>query len=218
MDEKGKVDQHLKELMRSIFEAKQAYTIWKVIAYSRSTSVVSEELAHKYVEIQKTAPAFFIITERACLVTFVLFILQPFDRDGRAYSLLKIDREKTNAFEIKHADVFQSLKIVRDKLFAHKDEVKSETDFKAELPPIEKLDAFLDELYGFYNSITHEIQNAATIFDASTDDLLDEIEGLFINIARGDEMRRAEIDKRWRWLENDKKMSTVFKAKKHRLS
>ncbi|MFZ2706590.1 MAG: hypothetical protein WAY88_00460 [Minisyncoccia bacterium] len=212
-----KVNEHLKEIGHSIFEAKSAYTIWKAISYSRSTAIVSEELVEKYVAAQNTAPAFFTMTERLGLVTFVISVLQPFDRDMRTHSFFKVDEAETKIFLKQNEEVLKALRLSRDKVFAHRD-ISGNTDYiKITIPGIDKLDTFFNNLFLFYNKLTSKHSASLAIFDTSTNDLLNEIERLFMNITRGEMVRKAEIDIKWGWDESSQKISHVFKAEQKSL-
>lgn len=203
---------HLKEIGNCIFEAKSAYIVWKTIAYSRSSGVVPEALAKKYVAAQNVAPGFFVLTERATLATFVIFVLQSFDNDVRTHSFFKINTEKTKKFILENKEVFDALKLSRNKVFAHR-EIKKNTDYiKIIIPPVKKLDIFFDNLYSYYNELTSEHLDSSTIFDSSTNDLLREIELLFMNITRGEIIRTSEIDMEWMWEKDPNKISDVFET------
>lgn len=69
----------IKYFRSNIFEAYTAYTAWKTIAYSKSRAIVSSEMAERYVEIQNYHKEFFVTSERAFLVQFVLMVLHPLD-------------------------------------------------------------------------------------------------------------------------------------------
>lgn len=213
-----KINEHLKEIGASIFEAKSAYTIWKTIAYSRSVGIVSETLAKKYVEAQNTAPAFFVMTERTSLATFVIFVLQSFDRDKQAHSFFKVDVTATEEFIKENQEVFDALKLSRDKVFAHRD-IKKNTDYiKITIPSIDKLDAFFENLFVFYNKLTGKHLDSSTLFDMSTNDLLRQMEYMFMNLTRGEMVRKAEINMEWMWEKDNMKISDVFEAKQEKLS
>ena len=213
-----KINEHLKEIGDSIFEAKSAYTIWKTIAYSRSIGIVSENLAHKYVDAQNTAPAFFVMIERASLATFVIFVLQSFDKDKKAHSFFKVNTMATEEFIKENQEIFDALKLSRDKIFAHRDMKKNTEYIKITIPSIDKLDIFFENFYSFYNKLTSKHQNSSTIFEMSTNDLLREMELMFMNLTRGEVVRKAEIEMEWMWEKDDKKISDVFRAKNNKLS
>jgi hypothetical protein len=204
------VSDNLKEISGSIFESKSAYVMWKTIAYSRSTGVVSEQLAKKYVAAQCTASGFFAMTEKTSLVTFVIFVLHCFDKDEKAHSFYKVDKSETERFVSENSEVLESLKLVRDKAFAHKDIRKNTDSFKILVPSIEKLDIFFENLFSFYNSLTSKHLNSSTMFDMSTNDLLNEMEYLFMNITRGEVLRKLEIDMEWMWEKDDRRISNIF--------
>ena len=82
----------------NIFEASSAYNGWKMLFLSRSKGVVSNEMAERYVEIQKYHPQFFSLTERAFLIDFVLLILHSFDKRDDSFSLYKVNKKETDDF------------------------------------------------------------------------------------------------------------------------
>ncbi len=210
---KEKINEHLKEIMESIFQAKSAYTIWKTIFYSRSSSVVSEQLAKKYTDAQNTAPNFFTMTERTSLATFVIFVLQSFDNDRHAHSFFKVDETITKEFIKDNQEVFDALKLSRDKVFAHND-IKKNTDYiKITIPSIDQMDVFFKNLFIFYNKLTKKYLNSTTVFDDSTNDLLRDMENLFMNLTRGEMIRKSEIDMEWMWERDNNKISDLFEVK-----
>lgn len=191
----------------NLFEAYGAYNAWKVIAYSKYSGVVSQEQAEHYVKIQKYHPQFFLMAERSFLVNFVLFALHPFDRDDRSYSLYAYDRDKTEAFVAANKEVIDALFQARNKVFAHRDagiDPKSIT-----IPSLEKLDPFFTYLHEFYNELTREFDQSRTMFD-NAEALKREIELLFMNLERGETVRLKEIDIKWLWEENNKKISDII--------
>lgn len=82
----------------NIFESLAAYTGWKIIKSSKSNGIVSQEMAERYVSIQKDYPMFFNLAEQAFLMQFVMLSLRSFDYDPRSHSLYKVDEQKTKTF------------------------------------------------------------------------------------------------------------------------
>jgi hypothetical protein len=215
MANEQEIKDNLKALEDSIFEAKSAYTLWKVIAYSRSSGVVPLELAEKYVKSQQTAPAFFIMAERTALISFVILILHPIDQDSRSFSLFNVNKEKTNEFIKQNEKTVENLRLVRNKVFAHKDSVDA---LKILVPSIEIMDNFFENMISFYNNLTSEHNQSITDFNASCDNLIHEMEYMFMNLTRGEKIRLEEIDLEWMWEKNPKKISDIFDSKNNKKS
>jgi hypothetical protein len=194
----------------NIFEAYSHYNVWKMIAYSKSKGVVSEEMANKYVEIQKYHNSYFSIAERASLLSFVILVLHPFDGDNRANSLYKVDDKGTKKFIKDNKETIGELFLVRNKVLAHRDiEVNSVNKDKYKIPSVDRLDIFFENLITFYNQICREVDNSSTIFDDALD-LKNDVEGLFMSLYRGEKMRVTEIDVDYFWNENNKKISDII--------
>lgn len=194
---------------QNIFEAYSHYTVWKVIAFSKNITLVGEEMAEKYVEVQTYHNAFFAISERASLMAFVMLVLHPFDTDHRSFSLYQVDNEKTRIFVEKNENVIKALRLVRNKVFAHSDKPEKSGSTNTQdypLPSIEKLDQFFVDLTDFYNDLCREVDQSFTIFD-NAKDLKHDIDSLFMNIYRGEKARKTEIDIEYNWSKNKKKIS-----------
>jgi hypothetical protein len=197
----------IKYFQTNIFEALSAYNAWKMIYFSKSKGVVPEDMAEKYVEIQKYHPVFFILIEKAFLINFVIILLHAFDKNNDSFSLFKINSRKTEKFILDNIQTITSLKKLRDKLFAHKDKNIDMSSLK--VPSIESLDIFFENLITFYNKIHNKITKSVTIF-TKTEDVKKDIEELFKNIYRGEQIRKNEINIKWSWEENDKKISNMI--------
>ena len=194
----------IKYFRGNIYESYGAYNAWKMICHSKSLGIVGEEMANKYVEIQKVYPEFFGLTERAHLVTFIVLVLHPFDRRKDSCSLFKLDRKSTKAFIETHTVILESLKNVRDKLFAHKSiGVKTES---LTIPSVDDLDDFYEKLVEFYNFLSKSIEDSTTLF-GNAEGVKNEIENLFKNIERGECVRKKEVDLKWYWDENTNRAS-----------
>lgn len=205
-----KNDEHKKiaDYFRSnIFEAFSAYNAWKMIAFSKSNGVVSNQMAERYVEIQKYHANFFIIAERAFLINFVIFILHSFDKRNDSYSLYKIDQTATDRFINNNKKVLDELKNLRNKLFAHRDNDASSNQYK--IPSINDLDNFFENLITFYNQLTSAIDDSTTQFTNATE-IKRDIELLLQNIYRGETVRKLEINIEWMWEKDDKKASNII--------
>jgi len=190
----------------NIFEAISTYNGWKMIAYSKSKGVVSSEMAERYVEIQKYHPEFFITTERAFLVNFVILSLHSFDPQDDSYSLYQVDKKETEIF-VQNNKVINDLRFLRNKLFAHKDINISTSQYK--IPPIIDLDQFFKNLVEFYNKLSHQVDRSSTIF-SNAEEIKRHIELLFMNLHRGEAVRKREIDIKWLWEGKNKKASDIL--------
>lgn len=194
----------------NIFEAYAHYNAWKVIAYSKSTGVVSKEMAERYVEIQKYHGQFFGLSERAFLISFIILLLHPFDNDTRAFSLHKVDIEKTKNFIAENKLVLNELKLVRNKVFAHSEiDPESGTFKRYSVPSVERLDDFFKKLVEFYNKLCKEVDDSITMFD-NAELVKREVEQLFMNLYRGENVRKKEIDIEWLWKKDNKKISDII--------
>ncbi len=203
-----KSDKEIIDYFRTnIFEAFSAYNAWKMISYSRSKSVVSAEMADKYTLIQNYYPSFFGTAERSFLVNFVLSVLHSFDKRDDSFSLFKVDKTKTEKFIIENQGVFDELKKLRNKLFAHRDEDASHNQYK--IPSVVSLDIFFDKLIILYNELTSVTDSSSTVF-SNAEDIKRQMELLFMNLYRGENVRLKEIDIEWMWEKDNKKASDVL--------
>lgn len=191
----------------NIFEAISAYNGWKMIAYSKSKGVVSNEMAERYVEIQKYHSEFFVTTERAFLINFVILSLHSFDPRNDSYSLYQLDKKEAESFVRNNSKVITALRTLRNKLFAHRDIDAITSQYK--IPPIIDLDQFFKNLVEFYNKLSNQVDKSSTIF-SNAEEIKKHIELLFMNLYRGEAARKREIDVKWLWEENDKKASDVL--------
>jgi hypothetical protein len=206
MDKKNITD----HFRNNIFEAYSHYNVWKMIAYSKASGVVGEKMAQRYVEVQKYHNSFFALTQRSSLIAFVMLVLHPFDKDPRALSLYEVSKEKTEQFISENKSVLDELYRARDKVFAHSD--KSGEDGGIQnylLPSIDRLDAFFKNLIVFYNQMCNSTDGSFTIFD-NAEDMKNDVEALFMNIYRGEQVRIGEIKLEWDWRKSDKKISDVI--------
>lgn len=191
----------------NIFEAFSAYNGWKMLFLSKSKGVVSNETAERYVEIQKYHPQFFSLTERAFLIDFVLLILHSFDKRNDSFSLYKINEKETDDFVKNNKMIISKLKALRNKIFAHKDIYTDARDYQ--IPSAIDLDNFFDNLIIFYNKLTSCVDDSSTIF-SNAKEIKQQIELLFMNLYRGEAMRKKEIDIEWKWQKNNKKASDII--------
>lgn len=195
---------------RNIFEAYSHYNAWKVIAYSKSKGVVSEKMAERYVQVQNYHSAFFSLSERAFLISFIMLVLHSFDKDDRSFSLWKIDSEKTELFSLQNESILTELSLVRNKLFAHSDiDPQSGTLVSYDVPSVERLDVFFKNLLDFYNTLSREVDQSLTLFDGA-EEIKRTVELLFMNLYRGENVRLKEIDIEWTWEKDDKKISDII--------
>jgi len=191
----------------NIFEAFSAYNGWKMLFLSRSKGVVSNEMAERYVEIQKYHPQFFSLTERAFLIDFVLLILHSFDKRDDSFSLYKVNKKETDDFVKNNKIIISKLKALRNKIFAHKDIYTDASNYQ--IPSAIDLDNFFDNLIIFYNKLTSCVDDSSTIF-SNAKEIKQQIELLFMNLYRGEAMRKKEIDIEWKWQKNNKKASDII--------
>ena len=189
----------------NIFEAYAHYNAWKVIFGSKSKGIVSEELANKYLEIQKYHNGFFILAEKAFLISFTLLSLHSFDDQQDSLSLYKLDRNKTLDFLKNNKATVTKLRILRNKLFAHKDVFLA----NGEIPSINDLDTFFKNLILLYNEFTKDIEGSKTDFGRA-EEIKNDTEALFMNLYRGENVKRKEIEIEWDWNQNNKKISDIL--------
>lgn len=190
----------------NIFEALSMYSAWKMLCFSKSKVEFSGELLKKYLDTQNYHHTFFQIAERSFLVGFVLLVLHPFDKREDSLSLYKVNRTKTEKFMEQNKDIIEKLKKVRNKVFAHKDG----KSVLYKLPPVTDLNIFFENLIRFYNEITHEVDDSVTYFSNADEEVKRDIELMFMNIHRGEAMRKLGIDIEWMWEKDNKKASDVL--------
>lgn len=194
----------IKYFLGNIFEAKSHYTEWKMILHARSIGVVTKEMAERYTAIQKQAGSFFTLTERACLISFVVLICHIFDKRSDSMSLEKVDKKTYQDFYNKNKTVIDHLKKARDNIFAHRN---IQIDPKEIIiPSVDDLDNFFSNLEKLYNSLSSKIDNSSAWFD-NVENLKREIELVYMNLDRGEMMRRKEIDIEWMWEKDPNKIS-----------
>lgn len=190
----------------NIFESLAAYTGWKTIKGSQSIGIVSQEMAERYVGIQKDYPAFFKLTEQAFLVQFVMLSLHSFDSDSRSHSLFKVDEQKTKDFIQQNQSVLDRLFDLRNKLFAHKDGSLETSRYT--IPSINDLDEFFKNLMDFYNELTAREMDSSTIF-SNSEEIKHDLEYLFMNLYRGASTQGGETAPMFVWENSNEKVSDV---------
>lgn len=153
---------------------------------------------------------FFTLSERAFLITFVMLLLHPFDKDVRSFSLLKVDKVKTERFTEENKEILEELNLVRNKIFAHSD-INPETGTLKlyTVPSVERLDKFFKDLIVFYNNLCKGVDDSYTVFD-NAESVKQDVEALFMNLYRGESVRRKNIDIEWRWEKDDRKISDLI--------
>lgn len=197
--------QKIIEYFRSnIFQAKSSYIQWKMIFGARSTGIVGNKMANRYLEIQKNYPNFFVLTEASCQMTFVTLICHVFDKREDSMSFEKLGKEDFDNFVETNNDVIKKLKKFRHKLIAHRDLTIDPKDIL--IPSIQDIDAFFINLEELYNHFSSKIDNSNTLF-INADDLKNEIEILYMSIERGEQIRKKEIDIKYLWEDNPDKIS-----------
>lgn len=190
----------------NIFESLAAYTGWKIIKSSKSNGIVFQEMAERYVSIQKDYPNFFNLAEQAFLMQFVMLSLHSFDSDTRSHSLYKVDEQKTKIFIQQNKKVLDTLFDLRNKLFAHKNATLGTSRFT--IPSINDLDQFFKNLMAFYNELTAVIDDSSTIF-SNAEEIKHDMEYLFMNLYRGEHTRKLTDDMKWSWEESKEKVSDI---------
>lgn len=187
----------------NLFESLATYTGWKIIKSSKSNGIVSQEMAERYIGIQKDYPNLFSFTEQAFLMQFVMLSLHSFDSDTRSHSLYKVDERKTKTFIQQNKKVLDMLFDLRNKLFAHKD-----ATLGTSIPSINDLDQFFKNLMAFYNELTAVIDDSSTMF-SNAEEIKHDMEYLFMNLYRGEHSRKFENDMEWSWEKSSGKVSDV---------
>ena len=175
-----------------------------MIYHARSNGIVSKEMAERYVAIQKQAGSFFTLTERAFLISFVMLIGHVFDKRSDSMSLDKVDKTLYNKFFDENKKVIEALRKARNNIFAHRN---------IQIDPKEIIIASVDDLNNFfsnleklYNELSSKIDNSSAWFD-NVEDLKREIEFVYMNLDRGEIVRRKEIDIEWMWEKDPNKIS-----------
>lgn len=191
----------------NIFEAYGAYLAWKMIFGSKSTGLLSKEMVERYVEIQNYHSEFFVSTERAFLINFVLLSLHPFDSDNRAFSLRKVDAQKTEVFIQNNESILNMLYALRNKIFAHRDANVDLSEYK--IPSINDLDQYFKNLIQLYNELMVVTDGSSTIF-SNAEEIKTDIEYLFMNLYRGECTRKQNIDIQYSWEESRNKASDIL--------
>lgn len=194
----------IKYFLGNIFEAKSHYVGWKMIYHARSNGIVSKEMAERYVAIQKQAGSFFTLTERAFLISFVMLIGHVFDKRSDSMSLDKVDKTLYNKFFDENKKVIEALRKARNNIFAHRN---IQIDPKEIIiPSVDDLNNFFSNLEKLYNELSSKIDNSSAWFD-NVEDLKREIEFVYMNLDRGEIVRRKEIDIEWMWEKDPNKIS-----------
>ncbi|MGI6348278.1 MAG: hypothetical protein ACOXZ1_03760 [Patescibacteria group bacterium] len=134
-------------------------------------------------------------------------VLHPFDKRDDSFSLYKVDKEGTANFVEENKEVINKLKDLRHKIFAHKDIHTNSSDYQ--IPSVIDLDDFFDKLIIFYNKLTSSVNDSSTIF-SNAKEIKHQIELLFINLYRGEAMRKKEIDIKYLWEENNETASDII--------
>lgn len=194
----------IKYFLGNIFEAKSHYTGWKMICHARSIGIVSKEMAERYVAIQKQAGSFFTLADRAFLISFIMLICHVFDKRSDSMSLEKVDKALYNKFFTENKKVIDALKKARDNIFAHRNIQIDPKEIV--IPSVDDLDNFFSNLEKLYNSLSSKIDNSSAWFD-NVENLKREIELVYMNLDRGEMMRRKEIDIEWMWEKDPNKIS-----------
>jgi len=203
---KNPTNKEITDYFRSnIFESFSAYNAWKMLFLCKSEKEFSKKMAERYVEILKYHKDFFITVERFCLAHFVVACLHSFDKDNNSYSLYKVDQKNTEVFVKNNKKVINDLRSLRNKVFAHKDI----REIKLRIPSVKSLDKFFKNLMDFYNQLTNRLHSSRTMFD-NAESVKRDIELLFMNLYRGEAVRKRENDIEWSWEKDNKKASDIL--------
>lgn len=194
----------VKYFLGNIFEAKSHYTAWKMICHARSIGIVSKEMAERYTAIQKQAGSFFILAERAYLISFVMMVCHVFDKRSDSMSLEKVDDDLYRLFFRKNKKVIEVLKKARNNIFAHRNIQIDPREIV--IPSVDDLDNFFSNLEKLYNDLSSKIDNSSAWFD-NVQNLKREIERVYMNLDRGEMQRKKEIDIEWMWEKDPNKIS-----------
>lgn len=197
----------VKYFLGSILEAKIAYNAWKMIVYSRLTSYVGEEMANKYVEIQEYHGTFFTLVERSLFFHWVLVVLHCFDPRQDTFSLDKVNKKLADEFKRnqENKEVLTRLKNIRDSLLAH----RAKRIKGREIGSVESLEKFFKNIEDLYDKIRSGFDKTSVSFHSSND-IKHEVENLFMNIYKGEQVRRNEIDIDLLWGSDPKRISNVL--------
>lgn len=71
------------------------------------------------------------------------------------------------------------------------------------------MDKFFEDLINLYNKLTSAVDGSATTFQNAVE-IKRDIELLFMNLYRGEMMRKKEIDIEWTWEKDSKKASDLL--------
>ncbi|HET8581342.1 MAG TPA: hypothetical protein VFL98_02660 [Candidatus Paceibacterota bacterium] len=188
----------------NLFETLQAYTAWKMLWDAKKIGIVPEQMTHKYVSILNIHHNAFAIFEHASAFMWVTMLLHAFDSDHRAMSLLKIDADAMAALKEEYSSELEKLKTQRDQFFSHRDIDAT----LPQLPSIERTDELMRDLQGLYNKITKAHDSSSTIFNQ--DDMKHDIENMYWNIERGENIRQKEIEVKWKYRESGSLISDII--------
>lgn len=94
---------------------------------------------------------------------------------------------------------------LRNKLFAHKDANLGQFL----VPPINELDQFFKNLISLYNELTATFDDFSTIF-INAEEVKHDLEYLFMNLYRGENVQKQEINIDWLWEKDSGKISDVI--------
>lgn len=199
----------IKYFRLNIIDAKLAYTLFKSLYLSRAESVVGKVLAEKYLWTQKQCGGFFIFIEHCAVVSFIIKILHGFDKDfkDRALTLKDIDKQSYVDFinQSSNKEIIEKIRKIRNKIIAHHDKTN---EINQDLPSFKKIDAFFKRLEEFYDNLAKRINNSSTIREQDQD-LKNDLEKVLQNLFIGEKIRLLNIELKWDWQENNKKISNT---------
>lgn len=112
--------------------------------------------------------------------------------------------EVKNKFFNENKKVIDALKKARDNIFAHRNIQIDPKEIV--IPSVDDLDNFFSNLEKLYNELSSKIDNSSAWFD-NVENLKREIELVYMNLDRGEMMRRKEIDIEWMWEKDPNKIS-----------
>ena len=205
MEKKDYQKMAIEHFRLSIIDAKLAYTLFKSLYLSRSEKEVGKELFEKYFWVQKQHSDFFTIVEHCAVNTFVVKILHGFDNDERSLTLKDICQDAYGDFVNveNNKEVLDGIRKLRNKNFAHFDKKQ---EHKKTLPSFEKIDMFFKNLEKFYNMLSSKFEKSTTLF-GQDEDLKFSMENVLQNLYVGEKIRLLNIEMKWEWNENPKKIS-----------
>lgn len=190
-----------------IWEAKCAYNAWKMIVYAQSSEIVGPR-AHEYVAIQNYHPHFFQIVRSALLTRFTILLMHVFEKRKDSLSLIKIIApDEVAPFMEIHQETIDKIEKFRHERLAHRKKDSLEDIYQ--IPSVDNMTSFFHDLEHIYNKLSSAVEKSSTYFQGA-DDVKRDIELLYMNLERGEVIRKKEIDIKWLWEEGDNQISKII--------